>query len=88
MIRKHVNTKEARWLSRNQPVPFRLAGLLIAGLALLPLVRSAATAEQREIAEEAFAARAANLAADRATNTLVRWLVSRPQASVTEETTE
>ena len=66
-----MNTNKACWLSRNQPISFRVAGSLIAGLALLSLARSAAPAEQREIAEEAFAARAASIAADRANNTLV-----------------
>jgi hypothetical protein len=41
------------------------------GFTYVSLARSAAPAEQREIAEEAFAARAANIAADRANNTLV-----------------
>src|ERR1019366_5135580 len=71
MMRKQGNTNTARWFSRNQPLSFGMAGSLIAGLALLPLARSAAPVEQREIAEEAFAARAANLTANRATNALV-----------------
>ena len=71
MMRKQGNTNTARWFSRNQPLSFGMAGSLIAGLALLPLARSAAPVEQREIAEEAFAARAASLAAGRATNALV-----------------
>jgi len=41
------------------------------GFTYVSLARSAAPAEQREIAEEAFAARAENIAADRANNTLV-----------------
>ena len=41
------------------------------GFTYVSLARSAAPAEQREIAEEAFADRAANIAADRANNTLV-----------------
>lgn len=67
------------------PVPFRCAESLIAAVALLSLVPAASAAERtgptltastagatrREITEEAFAAHAAGIAADRAANTLV-----------------
>ena len=74
-------------------ISFRLAGALAAGIALLSFARSASYAEQREIAEVAFAARARTIQADRATNTLVtpiefaaqaarivRLVIQRPQA--------
>jgi len=52
-------------------ISFRLAGALIAGIALFSFARSASSAEKREIAEQAFAARAAQLAVDGSTNTLI-----------------
>jgi len=87
-----------------EPVPFHLAGPLLAVLTLLSLVPAAAAAERtnrfgesratrREIAEEAFAAQAKRIVADRAADTLatsiefpareariVRLVIRRPHA--------
>ena len=65
-----MNTNTTRWLPLQQPVSFRLAGSLMATLALLSLARAASPAERREIAEEAFAAHAAGIGAKKATNSL------------------
>ena len=88
-----MNANRIHWLFRNQPVSFLMSSLLITALALLSLPRTACAAEQREITEEAFAAHAARIVADRATNSpvtsiefaaqqarIVRLVIRRPQA--------
>jgi hypothetical protein len=65
-----MNTNTTRWLPLKQPVSFRLAGSLIATLALLSLARAASPADRREIAEEAFAAHAAGIGAKQAPDAL------------------
>ena len=63
-----MNTNTAPWLAMKQPASLRLTGSLITALALLSLARSAPAVEHREIAEEAFAARATNAVADKASD--------------------